>query len=181
MTNSEFHYKVLPFTTKRGEEIPGHEITVHSYEWMDSPIESVVFWTFDTAIGMEYEMLVPWQRWTQMSRSEKGHSIKAVILKNGLRIHATSLSPSWPYDGAYDAAPAICRGVFQIVTLGSRLPLLTIRGVELWVYDRDTKHLVDPWKRDNAETYRNWLEQSPNGADSKSWREELAKLEQEGY
>lgn len=178
MTNSEFHYKVLPFTTKRGEEIPGHEITVHQHEWMDSPIESVVFWTFDTAIGMEYEMLVPWQRWTQMSRSEKGHSVKAVILRNGRRIHATALSPSWPFEGAYDAAPAICRGVFQIVAMGSRTPLLTIRGVDRWVYDRDPKHLVDPWKRDNAATYRARKAQGGCNANDAA---ELEKLEAEGY
>lgn len=156
MTTHKFHdYKVLPFDTAQGR-VPGHELRVHHYDWLESPIKSIVFSIYDDVAGMAVEVLVPYQCYTEWTKKRwpAGGRVAAVLTENGRRVYATERFCGHS-DAGYDRAPLICRDSFSIETLGSGHTLVEIVGVRAWLYSKrddaaTAEHLVDPWARDNA-------------------------------
>jgi len=153
--------KVLPFTTPQGD-VPGHELVATQYPWMQSPVKSVVFETFDKEAQMPVEHVVHWTRFTQYTKRlwPKGGSITAVILDNDQRIHCYGSRSVHHYDDkAYHAAPIVCRDTFSVGTDG--YTLLEVKGVREWAYSKrdaeaTAKYLPCPWARDNAESAARW-------------------------
>ncbi len=149
-------HKVLPFETAQGP-VPGHEIVQFSYDWLRFPIKQVVFENFDTTAGMMVEIHIHWTNWTKYMKKHwpKGGEVKAVILDDGSRVHASARICGHT-DGSYDAAPLLCRDDFSLVTLSSGYRLMEIVGVRAWLHSaRDAeateKYLACPWERDNRE------------------------------
>lgn len=144
--------KVLPFKDANGADVPGHAIISHYPD-----IERVVFEHFDSEARMTVEVVVHWSQWTQFAKKapSRAHTIKAVILRDGRRINATTYSVTHHDAPAYYRAPILARGTFKISGLCSRDTLLEIAGVGAWAHSQrrpeDADLILDPWARDNAE------------------------------
>lgn len=143
-----FEHKVLPFTLADGTEVPGHAILNHA------DVKEVVFSCFDQEADMPIEIHVHVCDWTKFAKKarSRAHSVEAVILADGTRVHCTTYSAHHATDEAYNAAPVLARDAFRIATLVSRSTVLEVAGVQEWLYNgrKDDSLIVDPWARDNA-------------------------------
>ncbi|MNK14360.1 hypothetical protein D3C87_324730 [compost metagenome] len=141
-------HKVLPFTLADGTEVRGHAILNYAN------VRSVVFSVFDQEAEMPIEILVHVGDWTKFSKKARGraHSIRAVILADGSRIHCTTYSLRYNDNEAYLSAPIMARDVYRIARLGDRTTMLEVAGVQEWAYSdrKDDSMIIDPWARDNA-------------------------------
>lgn len=154
--------KVLPFQGYAGR-VPGHAILRHDHPWLGrhagdlDTVESVAFWHFDREADMAVETLVHWTRWTQYAKRvrDRAHTIKAVILRSGRRVHATTYSVRHHDEAGYLSAPILARDTYRITTLIDRETLLEVAGVGAWANSQrrpdDAALILDPWERDNAE------------------------------
>jgi hypothetical protein len=148
--------KILPFNTEQGH-VPGHEIALHQ------PVQSVVFWTFDREADMGIEILIHWTELTKYLKKKwpRGGEVRAVILEDGTRIHASGVHACHNGSDAYRAAPILCRDMFRVVGLISRSTLVEVVGVHAWLHSKrddaaTAEHLPCPWERDNR-AYRESL------------------------
>lgn len=141
-------HKVLPFTLADGTEVPGHAILNHA------DVKEVVFSCFDQEAGMTISIHVHVGNWTMFAKKARGraHTIEAVILSSGLRIHCTTYSARYHTEEEYKNAPVLARDAFRIARLGDRSTLLEVAGVQEWLYNgrKDDSLIIDPWARDNA-------------------------------
>lgn len=139
-------YKILPFTLADGTKVPGHAIEA----WDE--IKSVVYWTFDIEADMSVETVIPIQEWTKFMHRVplRSHSLQAVILHDGTRIHTTALSYGFYNSREWEAAPQLARHKHTIIRLGDRALLATIVGVTAWYWSKnnDASLILDPWERD---------------------------------
>lgn len=149
-----FEHKVLPFSLADGTEVPGHAILNHA------DVKQVVFRVFDTEADMPIEIHVHVGDWTKFAKKARGraHSVEAVILADGTRVHCTTYSAHHATTEAYNAAPVLARDVFRITTLVSRSTVLEVAGVQEWLYSgrKDNSLIIDPWARDNAKFRAQW-------------------------